>query len=165
MAPLGVDEACAGRYQTALDERSKGYARCFARGHEWGQRRLRQRLGRIDALSRRSGIVGVPLDADKAAAQAVGDGACRAAAAKRIEHQIVRARGGKYDARQERFRFLGRMQLLAVAAFEPLLAGAQRNEPIRAYLNVVVAGLERLVVERVIAVGFSARGPDQRLMR
>src|SRR6516162_3338707 len=153
MAPLGVDEACAGRYQTALDQGSKGHARRFARSHEWRQRRLRQRINRANPLSRSSGIVSVPLDADKTAAEAVGHGAGRAAAAKRIEHQIVRARGGKYDARQQRLRFLRRMQLLAVVGFEPLLAGTQRNEPVRAYLNVVVAGLERLVIERVITVG------------
>src|SRR6516225_4568118 len=152
MAPLGVDEARAGGYQTALDKRGERHARRFARGHERGQRRLRQRLDRFNALARRSGIVGIPLDADETAAQAVGDRAGCAAAAKWIEHQIVRARGGKHDARQERFRFLRRMQLLAIAAFESLVAGAQRNEPIRAHLNVIVAGLERLVIERVIAV-------------
>ena len=57
------------------------------------------------------------------------------------------------------------MQLLAVAAFEPLLAGAQRNEPVGAHLDVVVARLERFVVERVVALGGVARRPDQGLMR
>jgi hypothetical protein len=54
----------------------------------------------------------------------------RASAGKRVEHQIVRSRGGKHDARQERLGFLRRMQLFAVAALEPLLAGAERNEPV-----------------------------------
>ena len=65
----------------------------------------------------------------------------------------------------KRFRLLRRMQFLAVAALEPLLAGAQRNEPVRAHLDVVVARLEGFVVERIIALLGAARRPDQGLMR
>ena len=49
------------------------------------------------------------------------------------------------------------MQLLAVAALEPLLAGAQREGPVGAHLDVLVAGLQRLVVEGV------ARAPGSRV--
>ena len=49
--------------------------------------------------------------------------------------------------------------------FKPLLAGAQRNEPVGAHLDIVVARLERLVVERIIALGGVARRPDQGLVR
>ncbi len=57
------------------------------------------------------------------------------------------------------------MQLLAVAAFEAFLAGAQRNEPIGAHLDVVVTRLERFVIERIIVLGGVARGPDQGFVR
>jgi hypothetical protein len=57
------------------------------------------------------------------------------------------------------------MQLLAVAPFEALLAGAQRNGPVRAHLHAVVAGLKRFVVERVSFGARIARRPDQRLVR
>ena len=49
--------------------------------------------------------------------------------------------------------------------FEPLLAGAERDGPVGAHLHVVVAGLQRLVVERVAARRWLARRPDQRLVR
>ena len=57
------------------------------------------------------------------------------------------------------------MQLLAIAAFEPFLAGAQREQPIRAHLNVVVTRFQRLVIERIIAVCGVARRPNQGLVR
>ncbi len=66
---------------------------------------------------------------------------------------------------KQRLRLLRRMQLLAVAAFEPFLAGAQRNEPIGAHLDVVIARFERLVIERIIVLGGVARGPDQGFVR
>ena len=57
------------------------------------------------------------------------------------------------------------MQLLAVAAFEPFLAGAQRKQPIGAHLDIVVARLERFVVERIILGRSLPRRPDQCLVR
>ena len=68
-------------------------------------------------------------------------------------------------AREQRLRLLRRMQLLAVAALEPLLAGAQRQRPVGADLDVLVAGLERLVIEGVALGAGLARRPDQRLVR
>ena len=97
--------------------------------------------------------------------QAARDRAGRAGAAERVEHEIVGTRRRQDHARQQCFRLLRRMQLLAVAALEPLLAGAQRDEPVGAHLDVVVAGFQRLVIERIIALGSLARRPDQGLMR
>ena len=129
------------------------------------ERRLRQRLDRGDAPLGRRRIVRLALDAEEAPAQAARDRAGRAGAAERVEHEIVGARGRENDAGQQRFGLLRRMQLLAVAVLEPLLAGAQRDQPVGAHLNVFVAGLERLVVERVVPLGGVARRPDQRLVR
>ncbi len=111
------------------------------------------------------GIFGLALDADETAAQAVGDGAGRAGAAERVEHQVVGPRRREDDARQQRLGLLRRMQLLAVAAFESFLAGAQRKEPIGAHLDVVVTRFQRLVIERIIALCGVARRPDQGLVR
>ena len=72
----------------------------------------------------------------------------------------TRSSGRELDedhAREQRLRLLRRMQLLAVAALEPLLAGAQRQRPVGAHLDVFVAGLERLVVERVAACAPASR--------
>src|SRR5262249_57223603 len=102
-----------------------------------------------DAATRGRRIVGFALDADEAAAEALGYRAGRAGAAERVEHQVVGPRGRENHAREQRLGLLGRMQLLAVAVLEPLLAGAQRQGPVGAHLDVLVAGLERFVIERV----------------
>ena len=57
------------------------------------------------------------------------------------------------------------MQFLAVAALEPLLAGAQRDGPVGANLDIFVAGLERLVIEGVALAARLARRPDHGLVR
>ena len=57
------------------------------------------------------------------------------------------------------------MQLLAVAALEPLLASAQSERPVGTHLHVVIAGLERLVIEGVALAARLARRPDQGLVR
>ena len=57
MPALGVDEFDAGRDHAALDQRRERHPRRLARGHERGQRRLRHRLDRVDALLRRLGVV------------------------------------------------------------------------------------------------------------
>ena len=130
-----------------------------------GERRLGHRLGGGDALLGGGGIFGVALDADEAPAQPVRDGPGRAGAAERVEHKVVGARCREDHARQQRFRLLRRMQLLAVAPFQPLLAGAERNEPVGAHLDVFVARFERLVIERIIAFRGVACRPDQGLVR
>ena len=50
-------------------------------------------------------------------------------------------------------------------ALEPLLAGAERDGPVGAHLDVFVAGFERFVVEGVALGARVARRPDQRLVR
>ena len=72
---------------------------------------------------------------------------------------------GEEHAGEQRLGLLRRVDLAAVRVLQPLLAGAERDEPVGAHLQVVVAGLQRLVVEGV-ALGVGAlRGPDQGLVR
>src|SRR6516164_3770936 len=56
------------------------------------------------------------------------------------------------------------MEFFTGTVLEALFAGTKRNRPIRAHLNAVVAGFERLVIERVVFAFRFARGPDQRLV-
>jgi hypothetical protein len=77
---------------TALDQRPKRHARSLARGHERGERRRRQWFDGRDASFGSARVCRFALDADKASAEAACDGAGGAGAAKRIEHEIVRAR-------------------------------------------------------------------------
>ncbi len=71
---------------------------------------------------------------------------------------------GQQDPVQQRLRLLRRVQLQAVLVAQPLLAGAQRDQPVAAHLQIVVQRLHRSVVEAVAAV-LLARRPDQRLVR
>src|SRR4029077_2167085 len=64
-AALGVGELVARRDHAALEQRRERDARRLARGLETGERRLRQRFGRRDALDRRRRVAGVALDADE----------------------------------------------------------------------------------------------------
>ena len=50
---------------------------------------------------------------------------------------------------KQRFGLLRRMGLSPALVLQPLRAGADRQEPVGADLHVLVAGLQRLVVERV----------------
>ena len=62
-------------------------------------------------------------------------------------------------------RLLRGVGLAATLVLEALFARADGEEPIRARLRVVIAGLQRLVMES-ISLGFGrARRPDQRFMR
>ena len=88
-----------------------------------------------------------------------------AGAAERVEHEVVGTRRRQDHTRQQGLRLLRRVQLAPVAALEPLLAGTERDQPIGAHLDVVVARLQRFVVERVVPLGGVADGPDQGLVR
>ena len=112
---LASTSLAPGDHQPALDQRRERHARRLARGHERRERRRFQRLGRGDALFRGLGVFRFALDADETAAELLGDRAGGAGAAERVEHQIVGPRARQDDARQQRFRLLGRVQLLAVA--------------------------------------------------
>ena len=81
-----------------------------------------------------------------------------------VENHIARIRGGKDDAPEQSLRLLRGMGLAAALILQALFARADREEPIRARLRVVIAGLQRLVMEG-IALGLRrARRPDQRFM-
>ena len=107
----------------------------------------------------------IALDADERAMQAPGDRAGGARAEKRIEHEIAGVGGGEQHARQQRFGLLRRMGLAARRVLQPFGARADRQQPVGARLEVLVARLQRLVVERVALGRGVARRPDHRLMR
>jgi hypothetical protein len=65
---------------------------------------------------------------------------------------------------QQGLGLLGRVGLLAVLALDPLLAGAQREGPVRAHLGVFVEGLQGVVVEGVALLLAALGGPDQGLV-
>ncbi len=65
---------------------------------------------------------------------------------------------------QQCFRLLRRMRLAAAVVLETLRPRADREQPVRAHLQIVVRRLEALVVERVARL-LIARRPDQRLVR
>ncbi len=57
------------------------------------------------------------------------------------------------------------MHLAAVRILQPLGACAQRDEPVGADLEVLVAGLQGVVVEGVVLGVLALGGPDHRLVR
>src|SRR5665213_4187493 len=57
------------------------------------------------------------------------------------------------------------MHLPALPALKPLVAGAEREEPIGTHLHVFIGGLESLIVERIATRILVATCPDHRLMR
>ena len=65
---------------------------------------------------------------------------------------------------QQRLGLLRGVRLASLAVLEPLGAGADREQPVGAHLDVVVEGLHGLVVERHARFGVASR-PDQRLVR
>lgn len=99
------------------------------------------------------------------AAEPAGDGAGRAGAEEGIEHDVARIAGGQQNAREQRFGLLGRMKLAAGLVLQPFLARAERDEPVRAHLKVVIATLQRLVMEGVALGLGAAHRPDQSLVR
>src|SRR3982074_2957804 len=117
------------------------------------------------AASGEAGVRPIPPDPGEAPPQPLGRRPGGAGAAERVEHQVVRARGRQDHAGEQRLRLLGRVQLLLVLALETLLAGAQRQGPVRAHLDILVAGLEGLVIEGVAARRGVAARPDQCLVR
>ena len=70
---------------------------------------------------------------------------------ERVEHDVARRGAGEQHAVQQRLGLLRRMQLQAVLVAQPLGAGAQRDQPVAAHLDVVVQRLHGLVVELVAA--------------
>ncbi len=79
-----------------------------------------QRPDGVDALPRGVDIDLLALDADEMAAEPLGHRAGRAGAEERIEHDVARLGRGQHDARQQRFRLLRRVQLVAIVVLQPL---------------------------------------------
>ena len=77
---------------------------------------------------------------------------------------IARIGGGQQQAVQQRLGLLRRMRLAPLAVFQALRPRADRKQPVRAHLDVVVQRLHGLVVEGD-ARFLIAAGPDQRLVR
>src|ERR1700716_2131565 len=157
-------EPTASPSMMAPSARTSALARRVARRLEGGERSFRQRLDRGDARLRGLGVAGIALDAEEGPAQTLRRRPGGAGAAERVEHQIVRPRGRQDHAGEQRLGFLGRVQLLLVLALEALLTGAQRQRPVRAHLDILVAGLEGLVIEGVAARRGVAARPDQGLV-
>src|SRR5512139_207042 len=121
---LGIDQPCAGCDKPALDQRCKRNARRFPCRHKRRKCWSFERFDLGDTLAGRFGVFCILLASDKAPSKTFGDRASRAGTAKWIQHQIVRPRARQDHAREQRLRLLCRMQLLAIAALEPLFAGA-----------------------------------------
>ena len=65
---------------------------------------------------------------------------------------------------EQRLGLLRRMGLAPAILLQPLGAGADRDQPVRAHLQILVQRLHRLVIEGVARLR-PHRRPDQRLMR
>ena len=128
------------------------------------ERRIRRRLDRGDARLGRGDVALLALDADEVAAEPLGDGAGGAGAEEGIEHDVAGLGVGEQDAVEQRLRLLGRVGLVALLVLQPLVAGADREQPVGAHLGAVIGFLQRVIIERVaLGVGVAAR-PDQRLV-
>ena len=155
----------AGLDQPGLDQAEEGHARLAALGRRERKGLRRQRLDRGDALARRLGI-------DRSRARQPMKWRPSALATAPVvpvpkngsSIDIAGVAGRQHHPRQQRLGLLRRMDLLALAVLQPLLAGAERQIPVRAHLQVVIAALQRLVMEGVFRA-LAARRPDQRLMR
>ena len=166
VAGAGIGEDGARRDQAGLDQacRRRRAARRACRS-TISSAGVGARRDRGDARRGRGDIGLLALDADEMAAEALGDGAGGAGAEERVEHDVAGLRRGEQDAVEQRLGLLRRVDLLALAVLQPLVAGADREQPVGAHLQVVVGRLQRIVVEGV-ALGLRvAARPDQRLMR
>ena len=141
------------------------HPRLGALGRRHQEGRLRQRLDGGDPRAGGLRVDRLALDADEAAAEALGHGAGGAGAEERVEHHVAGIGRRQQGAGEQRLGLLGRMDLAAVGVLQPLVAGAERDEPVGAHLEVVVAALQRLVMEGVALRLRRARGPDQGLVR
>ena len=161
--PLGAVELVPRVQQSGFQDHAEGNPRLgLLRAHDRQVFRGRgQHLG--DARLRQRRIAGVPLDADEPSAQALGRGPGGADAEERVQHHVARPGGGQQHPVQQGFGLLGRMGLVAVRVLHPLLAGAQGDQPVGPHLQVVIGGLQGVVVEGVALLAPGPRGPDQGL--
>ena len=73
----------------------------------------------------------------------------RSRSEERVKHHVADIGRSHNHAIQQRFRLLGRMQLIAVFAFQAFLAGAKRNLPVAAHLRIVIQRFHRFIVKRI----------------
>src|SRR5690606_13360315 len=102
-------------------------------------------------------------DADKMTAKLARHGACRAGAEERVEHDIAWLGGGIQNAEQQRFGLLRGVKLAILRILEALGAGADREEPVRPHLRIVIRELHGFIVEGHAAL-LASCSPDQRFM-
>mmetsp|Transcript_23239 Transcript_23239/g.39975 ORF Transcript_23239/g.39975 Transcript_23239/m.39975 type:complete len:284 (-) Transcript_23239:759-1610(-) len=148
----------------ALDQLAKRYAwfRTFGGGH--GQRFAIEFAYPLEAFFRHFAIGGFALNADVLTAQHFGDCAGGTGAKERIEDHVTWVGRANQHAMQKAFWLLCRMSLVAVVVFQTLMAGADRQHPIRAHLDTFIQRFERFVVEGVFcALGFGC--PNHGFMR
>ncbi len=154
----------AGRQEAALHHPAERDARLGAFRLRDLDGVVRRRDDGGDALAGEAGIAGIALQPDEMAAESSGDRTGRAGTEEGIEHDVARPGRGDHHAVEQGFGLLRRMRLLPVGAFQALMAGADRQRPVGAHLQLVVQRLHRFVVEGVLLLGRLGR-PDQRLMR
>src|SRR5690606_1758350 len=123
-AALGIGQHLAGLHETALHERVEGDARLRLLARHDGQFGLAKWLDPGNAGGSRVDVILLTLDADEVAAKALCHRAGRPGAEERIEDDVAGLRGRHDDAREQSFRLLGRMHLLAVIALQALATRA-----------------------------------------
>ncbi len=160
---IGEDGACGD--VTALDQTRESHARLLALGRGLHEQLGRNRLHRGDACKGGCGIGLLALKPDEMAPQLLRHRTRRACAEERVEHHIAGIARGEQHAGEQAFGLLRGMKLVARLILQAFGSRAQRQIPIRTRLQVLVAGLQRLVMEGVFLRVLVARGPDQRLMR
>src|SRR5690606_31901726 len=162
-APLVVEHRTRLQHPE-LDDCTEGHAGLTPLGAGRFERRGGDRLHLIYALSGCFGILRIPLDADPAAAEPLGYGTRRPRAEEGIEDNISGICRRHEDAMQQGLRLLRRMGFAAVGVLQTLRSCANREQPVRTHLQVVIAGLHGLVIERDPRFPITS-SPDQRLVR
>uniref|UniRef100_A0A0N4ZGX3 LigA n=1 Tax=Parastrongyloides trichosuri TaxID=131310 RepID=A0A0N4ZGX3_PARTI len=161
---LGAVELVAGRQQAGLDQGAERHARLGLLGAGDFQVARGDGDDLADPVLGQRDVLLVLLQADVATTQALGGRAGGASAEERIEDDVAGLSRGQDHPVQQGFRLLGRMNLGAVLVLQALIAGAQREGPVRAHLDVVVGHLHGVVVEGVAARAAALGGPDQGLV-
>ena len=121
--------------------------------------------GSVEAMRSRGDLdIGrLALDPDPAPPEPPRHRAGRPGAEERVEHDIAGLGAGEQDPVEQGLGLLRRMGLGAVRALDPLGPRANRQQPVRPHLKIVVQRLHRAVVKgvaRLLVLG----APDQRFM-
>ena len=121
-----------------LAKRDTGFGALGAGGL---QRRGVQAAHPVDAVGGDPSVGFFAFNADEVTAEHLGNRSGGAGAKERVEDHIAGVGRRHDDPVQQAFRLLGRMRLVAVFILEPLMAGADRQQPIRAHLDTIVQRL------------------------